>query len=113
MRKDDSIRLRHMLEAAKEAVCFSRNKTKEDFDNDRMLILSIIKSIEIIGEAASKVTKESQDMHPEIPWKDIVAMRNRLIHVYFDIDIDRVWDTISDDLPPLITVLEGILNFKI
>lgn len=112
MRKDDFIRLQHMLEAAKEAVSFSSNKTKEDFDKDRMLILSIIKSIEIIGEAASRVTKEAQDMHPEIPWKDIVAMRNRLIHVYFDIDIDRVWDTISDDLPPLITVLEGILNSK-
>ena len=110
MRKDDLIRLRHMLEAAREAVSFARNKTKEDFDNDRMLILSIVKSIEIIGEAASRVTKEGQDMQPEIPWMDIVAMRNRLIHVYFDIDVDRVWDTISDDLPPLITVLERILN---
>lgn len=112
MRNDDLIRLRHMLDAAREAVDFARNKTKEDFDNDRMLILSIVKSIEIIGEAASRVTKEGRDTQPEIPWMDIVAMRNRLIHVYFDIDVNRVWDTITDDLPPLITVLEKILNSK-
>ena len=112
MRKDDLIRLRHMLDAAKEAVAFARDKTKEDFDNDRMLILSIVKSIEIIGEAASRVTKEGRDRQPEIPWLDIVAMRNRLIHVYFDIDVERVWDTITDDLPPLIVVLERILNFE-
>jgi uncharacterized protein with HEPN domain len=92
MRNDDLIRLRHMLDAAREAETFARNKTKKDFENDRMLLLSIVKSIEIIGEAASRVTKESQDIQSEIPWKDIVAMRNRLIHVYFDIDVDRVWE---------------------
>ena len=64
-----------------------------------MLTLSIVKPVELIGEAASRVSKGSRNEYPEIPWKDIVAMRNRLIHVYFDIDLDRIWDTVTDDLP--------------
>lgn len=110
MQKDNIIRLRHMLEAAREALSFSENKTKDDLYSDRMLALSIIKSIEIIGEAASTVTKDFRDKHSEIPWASIVAMRNRLIHVYFDIDLDRVWDTITDDLPPLIAALENAIS---
>jgi len=75
-----------------------------------MLPLSIVKSIEIIGEAASTISKEFRERHEEIPWASIIAMRNRLIHVYFDMDLVRVWDTIKDDLPPLITSLEKIVT---
>ena len=110
MRKDDLIRLRHMLDAARDAVSFAYNRTRESLDNDRMLTLSIVKSVEIVGEAASRVTGDGRQELPEIPWADIVAMRNRLIHVYFDIDLDRVWDTVTDDLPPLINTLESILS---
>jgi len=110
MLKDNIIRLRHMLDAAREALSFSKNKTRNDLDSDRMLALSIIKSIEIIGEAASTVTKEFCDTRNEIPWANIVAMRNRLIHAYFDIDLDRVWDTITDDLPPLVSALEKVIS---
>lgn len=106
MRKDDLIRLRHMLDAAREAVSFARNRRRGDLDKDRMLTLSIAKSIEMIGEAASKVTNESREAYPEIPWTDIVAMRNRLIHVYFDINLDLVWTTVIDDLPSLIAAIE-------
>ena len=74
-----------------------------------MLVLSIVKSIEIIGEAASKVTQETREECTELPWANIVAMRNRLIHVYFDIDLDRVWDTVTDDPPPLIASLEKVI----
>ncbi len=110
MQRDDLIRIRHMLDAAKETMSFAKNKTRKDLDNDRMLALSVLKSIEIIGEAASKVTSETRINCPEIPWDNIVAMRNRLIHVYFDIDLDRVWDTITDDLPPLINLLESLIS---
>lgn len=110
MRKDDLIRIRHMLDAAKEAMSFIKGKKRSDLDADRMLVLSLVKSIEIMGEAASKVTKESRDDHPEVPWLNIVGMRNRLIHVYFDIDLDRVWDTITDDFPPVVMVLEKIIK---
>lgn len=106
MPKDDLIRLQHMLDAAKEALSFAKNKNRKNLDDDRMLALSIVKSIEIIGEAASTVSKEFREKYKEIPWANIIAMRNRLIHVYFDIDLDRVWDTITDDIPSLITLLE-------
>lgn len=112
MQKDNIIRLKHMLEAAREALFFSKNKTKSDLYSDRMLALSIIKSIEIIGEAASTVTKDFRSKHNKIPWASIMAMRNRLIHVYFDIDLDRVWDTITDDLPPLIALIESAIYLE-
>jgi uncharacterized protein with HEPN domain len=98
-----------MLDAAREALSFAKNKTRGDLDNDRMLVLSLVKEIEIIGEAAANVSSEARDRYPEIPWPSIVGMRNRLIHAYFDIDYDRVWDTITDDLPPLIAILEKIV----
>lgn len=108
--RDDSIRLRHMLDAAREAVSFAQAKSRSDLDENRILVLSLVKSIEIVGEAASRVSQEMQARHPHIPWADIVAMRNRLIHAYFDVDLDRVWDTVTDDLPPLITALESIIT---
>jgi len=110
MRRDDSIRFRHMLDAAKEVMSFAKNKTRKDLDNDRMLTLSLVKSIEIIGEAASKVTDETKKRFPEIPWTNMIAMRNRLIHAYFDIDLDVLWGTIVDDLPPFIENLEKIIS---
>lgn len=110
MPRDDLIRLQHMLDAAKEALSFAKNKSRNDLSADRMLALSIVKSIEIIGEAASTVSKEFRENHKEIPWANIIAMRNRLIHVYFDIDLDRVWDTITDDIPPLIVALEKVIS---
>ena len=110
MRKDDVIRVRHMLDAAREALSFAKNKIRTDLSSDRMLVLSLIKSIEIIGEAASTVTEEFCKRYPGAPWRDMVSMRNRLIHVYFDVDLDRVWDTITDDLPALIAELETILT---
>jgi len=110
MHRDDVIRLRHMLDAARETLAFAAGKKRGELDSDRMLTLSLIKSIEIVGEAASKVTQETRQAYPEIPWSDIIAMRNRLIHIYFDIDLDRVWDTVTDDIPRLINLLESALN---
>ena len=108
MRKDDTIRLQHMLDASREAVSFAADRSREDLDHDRMLALSIVKCIEIVGEAASRVSGETQALVPQLPWQDIVGMRNRLIHAYYDIDLDRVWDTVLDDLPPLIAQLEEL-----
>ena len=98
-----------MLEYALQAESFVHGRTRRDLDRDRMLMLSLLKCIEIIGEAATRVTPETQAQYTRIPWPDIIAMRNRLIHGYFDIDLDRVWDTISDDLPPLIVELRRIV----
>jgi uncharacterized protein with HEPN domain len=99
-----------MLDAAREACGFATGKRRVDLNQDRQLVLSLVKCVEIIGEAASRVSASTQSRCPEIPWPDIVGMRNRLIHVYFDIDLDRVWDTVVDDLPSLIVDLEKIVS---
>jgi uncharacterized protein with HEPN domain len=103
---EDAIRIRHMLDAAREAVSFIEGKKRQDLDADRMLALSLIKLIEIIGEAASGLAPELRQQYANIPWQDIVSMRNRLVHAYFDIDLDRVWDTMIEDLPRLILDLQ-------
>lgn len=110
MRKDDVVRLRHMLDAATEAASFAKNKTRSSLDADRQLVLSLVKSIEIIGEAAANVTTECREALPHIPWRDIVSMRNRLIHAYFDINLDILWKTVIEDLPPLLAELRKIVK---
>jgi len=99
-----------MLDAAQEALSFAEGTSSDDLYKDRMLALSLVKSIEIIGEAASQVSPVTKDRTSSIPWADIVGMRNRLIHAYFDIDLDIVWRTVVDELPPLVTELERILG---
>ncbi|MHB0999458.1 MAG: HepT-like ribonuclease domain-containing protein [Armatimonadota bacterium] len=108
--KEDIIRLRHMLEAAEQAVLFVQGKDRSDLDTDRMLSFAIVRAIEIMGEAAGKVSHESRENLSNLPWHSIIAMRNRLIHAYFDTDLDRVWETVTDDLPPLINSLRIALN---
>ena len=105
----DLIRVRHMLTAAKEAMEFAAGKTRMDLEKDRLHMLAIIKSIEIIGEAASKVTETFKTENCNIPWNDIINMRNRLIHAYFDVNLDIVWQTVKTDLPDLIKALEKII----
>lgn len=110
MRKDDVIRIKHMLDAACEARSFVFGKNRSDLDGNRQLTLALVKDIEVIGEAASKVSQETRDKYAAIPWLDIINMRNRLIHAYFDIDLEIVWDTATKDIPPLIAELEKIVS---
>ncbi len=110
MRDDDRIRIRHMLDAAREAMAFAAGRDRSDLDTDRMLLLSLVKCVEILGEAASRVSGEAQAASPHIPWPDIVAMRNRLIHGYFDIDPDIVWSTATRELPDLLPLLEALIG---
>jgi uncharacterized protein with HEPN domain len=109
MRKDDTIRLRHMLDAAREALGFVQGRSRPDLDHDRMLGLSLVKDIEIIGEAGYQISDVTRDQMPAIPWQDIVGMRHRLVHTYFDINLDALWRTVQEDLPALIAVLEPLL----
>lgn len=110
MHKADPVRLRHMLDAARDALSFVSGKSRVDLDASRMLALSLVKSIEIIGEAASRVSPACQSAYPGIPWPEIIGMRNRLIHAYFDINLDIVWRTITGELPPLVVELERALS---
>ena len=95
-----------MLDAAREAVAFAQGRARGDLDNDRQLVLALVKCVEIVGEAATQVTEPTRQRLPEIPWEQIVGMRNRLVHAYFDISLDIVWNTVRGDLPELIALLE-------
>lgn len=112
MREDDQIRLKHMLDAAREAVAFAEGKSRRDLDKHRLLALGLIKCLEIIGEAASKISEECRQTLPAVPWRPILGMRNRLVHAYFEIDLDVVWYTTTVSLPPLIPILEKILALE-
>lgn len=109
MLKPDIVRLQHMVDAANEAISFVADKSKTELERDRALALALVKSIEIVGEAASKISRELRSQSPDIPWADIIAMRNRLIHSYFDVNLDIVWQTVREELPPLLTQLEKLL----
>jgi len=110
--EDDRTRLRHMLDAANDAIQFAAGRHRADLDDDRMLLLSMLKCIEIIGEAASRVSAETQATIRGLAWRDIIAMRHRLIHAYYDVDHDRVWDTVEQDLPGLVDALRQRLQAK-
>ncbi len=109
MKKAEEVRLRHILDSAIEAQSFVKGKNRKNLDNDRMLVLSLVKSIEIIGEAASRLTPDFRSEHDDIPWQDIISMRNRLIHAYFDINLDIVWSTVQEELPDLVSKIEKII----
>jgi len=98
-----------MLEAALAAQEFAEGKTRDSLDTDKQFQFAVRKAIEVIGEAASKVSQETRDENPQIAWQPIIGMRNVLTHVYMYIDYDRVWDVITEDLPPLVAQLEKII----
>ena len=109
MHGNDEIRLRHMLDAARKAMRAAQGRTRHDLDVDENLELSLMKAVEMIGEAAAHVGAATRQECPSIPWKQIIAMRNRLVHVYFDINLDILWQTVQEDLPGLITQLEEVV----
>ena len=112
MHENDEIRLRHMLDAARKAMRVAQGRTRYDLDVDEGLELSLMKAVEMIGEAATQVGEATRRECPSIPWKQIIAMRNRLVHVYFDINLDILWQTVQNDLPPLIAQLEPLFPLE-
>jgi uncharacterized protein with HEPN domain len=108
--REDRVRLRHMLDAASEIHQYVQSSTRKDLDNDRKLVHSLVRLFEIIGEAASQISDELRENVTEIPWFIIIGMRNRLIHAYFEINLDVVWRTSKDDIPSLIEELKKLLS---
>lgn len=107
----DRVRLQHMLDAARRAVRFAEGRSREDLDDeDDPLRHALVRQIEIVGEAAGKVSSGTRADLPDVPWPDIIGIRNRLIHAYFDVDLDILWATIQRSLPALIQSLESDLG---
>jgi uncharacterized protein with HEPN domain len=110
IKHEDKVRLRHILDAAVEIRQYVQSSTREDLNRDRKLVHSLVRLLEIIGEAANQVSEELRDNVTEIPWPVLVSMRNRLIHAYFSINLDVVWSTSTEDIPLLITELKTLLG---
>ena len=99
MLPDDRIRLQHMVDAIDAATTFIEGRSRADLDGDRMLVFALVRAVEIVREAAAKVSRSTRSELPDVPWTRIVGMRNRLIHAYFDIDLDILWNTVTLALP--------------
>jgi uncharacterized protein with HEPN domain len=110
MQPDDEIRLRHMLDATKAALKFADCRQQQELESDLQLQFAIVRAIEIIGEAAARISPEMRSLHPDIPWSSIVSMRNRLVHAYFDVDHDILWNTVVEALPVLERQIETLLK---
>jgi uncharacterized protein with HEPN domain len=108
MRDEDSVRIGHMLDAAEEIVGFTSGRDRSDLDGNRMLLFAVVRGIEIIGEAAARMSREAPVGAPAIPWAAMAAMRHRLVHGYFDVDPDIVWRTATEEIPALIPQLRAL-----
>ena len=98
-----------IIEAAKRALLYLAGKTKDDFINDYQCQDAVIRCLEIIGEAARRISYETQNVYSDLPWSDMIGMRNVMIHKYDSIDIFVVWNTVKNDLPGLMELLNNIL----
>lgn len=110
MQHEDRVRIQHMLDACSEAERFVTGRVRGDLETDRMLLFALVRCIEIIGEAASRVSDAGKAEAQPIPWRSVIAMRNRLIHGYFDVDPETVWVTITEELPDLAARLQRLMN---
>ena len=108
-RHDPMVRMRHMIDHAQEAVGALEGKTRDALGADRILQLALTRLLEIVGEAANRVSKQEQAEYPQIPWRDIVGLRNRITHGYDQVDLDIVWEIAKRDLPSLIAELEKVV----
>ena len=99
-----------MLDAAREVGEFVGDSSFEEFCKNRLLVNGVVRSLEVIGEAAAQLSAELKQSLKEIPWRDIVSMRNRLVHAYFDIDYNVVWRTVKNDVPMLIGQLKLVFE---
>jgi len=110
MPPEDRIRVLHMRDACRSVARFLHGRSRGDLDQDEMLRFALVRAVEIVGEAAAKVSAETRQRAPGIPWREAVGIRNRLIHAYFDVDLDVLWRTAQDDLPPLQQALQALLD---
>ena len=99
MPPEDKARIGDMIEAAETACSFISGRSRGNLDTDQMLVFALVRAIEIVGEAASRVSAATRQAFPHIPWGLIIAMRNRLVHGYSSIDLEIVWKTATDEIP--------------
>lgn len=109
MPRDDNVYLGHMLDMARKAVARVQDKSHDEYEADEDLRMVVAHLVQTIGEAAGRVSPVTCDAHPDIPWKQIRGIRNRIVHGYMDVDYDILWEVTTRHLPPLIAALEKIV----
>lgn len=110
MYQDDATRLRHMRDAALQALSYAEGHTRELLNDNLMLTDALVRRVGIIGEAASKVSPQRRDAHPEIDWQRIIGMRHVLVHDYDKVDLDKLWNVVAKELPSLVEALRAIIG---
>jgi uncharacterized protein with HEPN domain len=110
MLKDDAVYVGHMLDMARQARELVASRTRADYDADVALRLALAHLVQNIGEAARRGAPELQKVHPDIPWRNIVGIRHKVVHDYFYVDYDIIWDVVTSDLPRLVSKLELIVG---
>jgi uncharacterized protein with HEPN domain len=108
MKKDDTVYIKHILDAIHRVEEYTQNIEYKDFIENHLIQDGVIRQIEIIGEAVKRLSNEIREKYTDVSWKDIVGMRNKLIHNYFGVDVDAVWETVKKDIPVLKKKLIGI-----
>ncbi len=108
MSPDDVIRIRHMVEAIDLASTFVEGRGPDELKSNAMLRLALTRAVEIVGEAAARVSAEGRSSAPDLPWAAMIGMRNRLVHAYFDVDCEILWTTVTDSLPRLAVQLKAL-----
>ncbi len=110
MKRDDSVYLNHILDAISRIESYLQGVDEEAFFRQLLVQDGVIRQIEIVGEAVKRLSSDLRTQHPQIPWQGIAGMRDKLIHHYFGVDIQKVWDTATEDIPVLKTEVSRILN---
>ena len=110
MKPDDRIRLHHIADALNSAIRFVQGRRREDLDSDEMLAFALVHALQIVGEAAGKVSAETRAQRPGVPWSTMIGMRHRLVHAYFDINLDILWTTAAEAAPALLAQIQPLLD---
>jgi uncharacterized protein with HEPN domain len=110
MSPDDRWRLLHMAEASEQALEFLRDRARDDLESDTMLRMALARAVEIVGEAASKVSPAGREELSDIPWSEIIGMRHRIVHAYFDLNLNILWNTVRSEMPKLLAQLRPHLD---
>ena len=110
MPPEDLVRLQHMLEAIDDTKSFLLGRSREELDTNKMLLFALVRCVEVIGEAAGRLSESTRTRFPNIPWAAMVGMRNRLVHAYFDIDANIVWVAATEEIPALLSRLQVLVG---
>jgi uncharacterized protein with HEPN domain len=110
MARDDRLHLEQMLDAARRVNRLAREWGRRDFDDEDVVQLASLQLIQRLGEAASRLTADFRAAHPELPWAQMIGMRNRIVHSYDDVDPEIIWQVASADVEPVIAALERVLE---